>query len=213
MRQLWGKIVVKLQTSNNVIWHDPTVTRSHRELQNGHRGKLIWLTGLSGAGKSTLAHAIEEALYQQGCKTFVLDGDNVRHGLCRDLNFSAADRRENIRRVGEVAKFFVEAGVVVLAAFVSPYRADREFVRTMFCSSDFIEVYCDASIETCEMRDTKGMYKKARTGEIVGFTGISSPYEIPENPEIIVNTGTLTLDVCMKQVVDKIVAHGLFSAK
>ncbi len=139
------------------------------------------LPGLSGSGKSTLAHAVEETLHQQGCHTFVLDGDNVRHGLCGDLGFSSKDREENIRRIGEMAKLFMEAGVIVLTAFISPYRADRERVRGIVEHGDFIEIYCDASIEVCEARDVKGMYKKARAGLIPEFTGISSPYEVPKN--------------------------------
>lgn len=158
--------------STNVVWHHATVTRARREAQCGHRGAIIWFTGLSGAGKSTLAHAAEEALHQRGCRTFVLDGDNVRHGLCGDLGFSPQDRVENIRRVGEVAKLFMEAGVIVLTAFISPYRADRARVRGMVEHGDFIEIYCDSPIEVCESRDVKGSYKKARAGQIPDFTGI-----------------------------------------
>lgn len=195
--------------STNVVWHHATVTRARREAQNGHRGAIIWFTGLSGSGKSTLAHAVEEALHQQGCRTFVLDGDNVRHGFCGDLGFSNKDRQENIRRIGEVAKLFMETGVIVLTAFISPYRADRERVRGMVQQGDFIEIYCDASIEVCEARDVKGMYKKARAGQIAEFTGISSPYEAPENPELTVNTGGLELDNCVRQVIDEMVQRGL----
>jgi adenylylsulfate kinase len=173
-------------------------------MQNGHRGAIIWFTGLSGSGKSTLAHAVEEALHQQGCKTMVLDGDNVRHGLCGDLGFSEKDRQENIRRIGEMAKLFMEAGVIVLTAFISPYRADRERVRGMVGQSDFVEIYCDTSIEICETRDVKGLYKKARAGEIAEFTGISSPYEIPEAPELTLNTGIASLGACVQQVMDEI---------
>ena len=146
--------------SPNVVWHHATVTRARRELQNGHRGAIFWFTGLSGAGKSTLAHAVEESLYQKGCRTFVLDGDNVRHGLCGDLGFSSKDREENIRRIGEMAKLFMEAGVIVLTAFISPFRVDRERVRGMVEHGDFLEIFCDSSIEVCESRDVKGMYKK-----------------------------------------------------
>jgi len=195
-------------TSSNVVWHHATVTRARREAQNGHRGAIIWFTGLSGSGKSTLAHAVEETLYQQGCRTFVLDGDNVRHGLCGELGFSTQDRQENIRRVGEVAKLFMEAGVIVLTAFISPYLDDRERVRGMVERGDFIEIFCDSSIEVCETRDVKGLYKKARTGEIPEFTGISSPYEIPENPELSVNTGTDSLDACVQQVIEEITNRG-----
>ncbi len=197
------------RASTNVVWHHATVTRARREAQNGHRGAIIWFTGLSGSGKSTLAHAVEEALYQRGCRTFVLDGDNVRHGLCGDLDFSVQDRQENIRRIGEMAKLFMEAGVIVLTAFISPYRTDRERVRGMVASSDFIEIFCDTSIEICEVRDVKGIYKKARAGEVAEFTGISSPYEVPENPELIVNTGTAELDACVQQVIQEITNRGV----
>lgn len=197
------------QISTNVIWHNATVTRTSRETQNGHRGAIIWFTGLSGSGKSTLAHAVEETLHQQGCRTFVLDGDNVRHGLCGDLGFSDQDRQENIRRIGEMAKLFMEAGVIVLTAFISPYRADRERVRAMVGQSNFIEIYCDTSIEICERRDVKGLYKKARAGEIAEFTGISSPYEQPENPELVLNTGAESLDGCVQEVMSKIASLGI----
>ncbi len=199
--------------STNTVWHHATVTRARREEQNGHRGAIIWFTGLSGSGKSTLAHTVEEALHQQGCRTFVLDGDNVRHGLCGDLGFSARDREENIRRIGEMAKLFMEAGVIVLTAFISPYRADRERVRGMVEHGDFIEIYCDAPIEVCESRDVKGLYKKARAGQIAEFTGISSPYEAPENPELTVNTGELELEACAQQVIDEMALRGIVAPR
>src|SRR6267143_3665147 len=198
--------------STNVVGHNATVTRARREAQNGHRGAIIWFTGLSGSGKSTLAHAVEETLHQQGCHTFVLDGDNVRHGLCGDLGFSSKDREENIRRIGEMAKLFMEAGVIVLTAFISPYRADRERVRGMVEHGDFIEIYCDASIEVCEARDVKGMYKKARAGLIPEFTGISSPYEVPKIPELTVNTGGSALDDCVGQVIGEMVHRGVMKS-
>ncbi len=194
---------------NNIVWHHATVTRQRREIQNGHRGAIIWFTGYSGAGKSTLAHAVEEVLHQRGCRTFVLDGDNVRHGLCGDLGFAAEHRIENIRRVGEVAKLMMEAGIIVLTAFISPYRKDRRLVRGMVQHGDFIEVLCDSSIEICEQRDVKGMYKKARAGQIKDFTGISAPYERPENPELTVNTGTSALDECIGQVISEINQRGI----
>jgi len=156
---------------------------------------------LSGAGKSTLAHEVEEHLHRMGCRTFVLDGDNVRHGLCGDLGFSTADRVENIRRIGEVAKLFMEAGVIVLTAFISPFRADRDKVRAMVKPGEFVEIYCQCPIEVCEQRDAKGLYKKARAGEIVQFTGISSPYEAPDKPELTVDTSSQSLDECVRQVV------------
>jgi len=197
--------------SSNLIWHHATVTRARRELQNGHRGAVLWFTGLSGSGKSTLAHAVEEVLHQSSCRTFVMDGDNIRHGLCGDLGFSTKDRQENIRRIGEVAKLFMEAGVIVLTAFISPYRADRERVRGMVEHGDFIEIFCNSPLEVCEFRDIKGLYKKARAGQIPEFTGISSPYEVPEDPELTVNTGTIDLDTCVQQVIDEIMQRGIIS--
>jgi len=194
---------------NNIVWHHATVTRARREMHNDHRGAIIWFTGLSGSGKSTLAHAVEEVLHQQGSRTFVLDGDNVRHGLCSDLGFSNKDREENIRRIGETAKLFMEAGVIVLTAFISPFRADRERVRGMVEHGDFIEIYCDAPIETCESRDVKGMYKKARAGLIAEFTGITSPYEKPENPELTVNTGEAPLHKCVRLVTEILTQRGI----
>lgn len=196
-------------TSSNTVWHHATVTRARREAQNNHRGAIIWFTGLSGAGKSTLAHTVEEELHQRGCRTFVLDGDNVRHGLCGDLGFTAQDRIENIRRIGEMAKLFMEAGVIVLTAFISPFRADRERVRGMVEHGDFIEIYCDTPIETCESRDVKGLYQKARAGQIPEFTGISSPYEAPENPELTVNTGADELEICVQQVLGEMSLRGI----
>jgi adenylylsulfate kinase len=198
----------KPQTATNVVWHQATVTRARREQLNGHRGAIIWFTGLSGSGKSTLAHAVEETLHQMGCRTFVLDGDNVRHGLCGDLNFSSKDREENIRRVGEVAKLFMEAGIIVLTAFISPYKADRARARGMVEHGDFMEIFCDSSIEICESRDVKGLYKKARSGLINDFTGISSPYEAPSNPELIVNTSEKNQDECKQIVLNEMVLRG-----
>lgn len=189
-------------TSENVVWHHATVTRARREAQNGHRGVIVWFTGLSGSGKSTLAHAVEERLHRMGCRTFVLDGDNVRHGLCGDLGFSAEDRVENIRRIGEVTKLFMEAGIIVLTAFISPFGADRAKVRAMVQPGEFIEIFCKCPIEVCEERDVKGLYKKAWAGEIAQFTGISSPYEEPDQPELIVNTSNSLLEDCVQQVVD-----------
>jgi adenylylsulfate kinase len=202
-------MTIKDLTSSNVVWHNATVTRARRETQNGHRGAIIWFTGLSGSGKSTLAHAVEEALHQRGCRTFVLDGDNVRHGLCGDLGFSAMDRVENIRRIGEMAKLFMEAGVIVLTAFISPYREDRERVRGLVEHGDFLEIYCDTAIEICEARDVKGLYKKARAGQIGEFTGVSSPYETPEKPELTVSSGSVELGVCVGQVVAEMVQRGI----
>lgn len=188
--------------SSNVVWHHTTVTRSRRETLNGHRGIILWFTGLSGAGKSTIAHALEEQLHMMGCRTFVFDGDNVRHGLCGDLSFSVADRTENIRRVGEMVKLFLDAGVIALTAFISPLRSDRHRVRQLMDEGDFIEVYCRCSLDVCEARDVKGLYQKARAGEIKEFTGISSPYEEPETPEVVLDTDKHTLDECVDQLVE-----------
>ncbi|WP_126146671.1 adenylyl-sulfate kinase [Synechococcus elongatus] len=198
--------------SRNVVWHDATITRSDRERLNGHRGVILWFTGLSGSGKSTLAHAVEAQLFERGCRTFVLDGDNVRHGLCADLGFSDSDRQENIRRIGEVAKLFMEAGVITLAAFVSPFRADRDRVRALVADGEYIEVYCQASLDICEQRDVKGLYAKARAGQIPEFTGISSPYEAPEAAELQIDTGSRSLEDCVAQVLDYLAAQGIIPA-
>ena len=184
--------------SSNVVWHQATVTRERREVMNKHRGGVFWFTGLSGAGKSTLAHSVEEKLHQLGCHTFVLDGDNVRHGLCADLSFSDEDRKENIRRIGQMAKLYVEAGIIVLTAFISPFRSDRENVRKI-AGADFHEIYCKSSLEVCEKRDVKGLYKRARAGEIPDFTGISSPYEEPHHAELELNTES-QLEDCTDEV-------------
>lgn len=192
----------------DIVWHQSAVVRRQRERQNGHRSFILWFTGLSGAGKSTLANRVEELLFQRGCRTYVLDGDNVRHGLCGDLGFSMEDRRENIRRIGETAKLFMDAGVIVLTAFISPFREDRETVRALAETGDFIEVYCNTPLHVCEQRDTKGLYGKARRGEIADFTGISSPYEVPQNPDIEVLTGCHGLEECAAAVVQYLAARG-----
>ncbi|HET8730916.1 MAG TPA: adenylyl-sulfate kinase [Moraxellaceae bacterium] len=185
----------------HVVWQKPTVTRAMRERRNGHRAVTLWFTGLSGAGKSTLSHALEQRLFELGCNTFVFDGDNVRHGLCRDLGFSEADRTENIRRIGEVARLANAAGTIALTAFISPFRKDRDLVRASLPEGDFIEVYVKCPLEECERRDVKGLYKKARAGQIAEFTGISSPYEPPENPEVVIDTSRQSLDVSVGQLV------------
>src|SRR6058998_1387986 len=172
------------QKATNIVWHQGAVTRADRERLNGHRGATVWFTGLSGSGKSTIAVALEKALWERGVHAFVLDGDNVRHGLNKNLGFSAEDRTENIRRIGEVAKLFVSAGVMAITSFISPFRADRDAVRKMMGPGEFIEVFVDAPLEVCEARDPKGLYKKARAGEIKGFTGIDDPYEPPANAEL-----------------------------
>jgi adenylylsulfate kinase len=179
---------------------------------NGHRASVIWFTGLSGSGKSTLAHAVEEELHRAGSRTFVLDGDNVRHGLCSNLGFSIDDRRENIRRIAEAAKLMVEAGVIAMTAFISPFSEDRERARSLFPHGDFIEVYCAAPLEVCETRDVKGLYARARAGEVKEFTGISSPYEPPVKPELVVDTGSQLLDICVAQVMALLRERGLVSA-
>lgn len=185
----------------NIRWHQASISRQQRESQAGHRSVILWFTGLSGSGKSTLAHAVEQALHMQECRTFVFDGDNVRHGLCADLGFSALDRQENIRRIGEMSKLFIEAGVIALTAFISPFIADRDRVRKLVSAGDFIEIYCRAPLEVCEGRDVKGLYAKARRGEIADFTGISSPYEVPEAAELVVDTGSQALEECVDQVI------------
>ena len=185
---------------NNTVWHHATVNRELRNQQNRHKSIILWFTGLSGSGKSTIAHAVEEQLFKQGLRTFVLDGDNVRHGLSTNLGFSEEDRKENIRRVGETAKLMLEAGIITLTAFISPYRQDRERVKIMMPPGDFIEIYCEATLETCERRDVKGYYKKARAGIIKNYTGIDSPYEIPDNPELTLNTDNQTLEESVQAV-------------
>ena len=190
-------------TNQNTVWHEPSVYRKHREEMNGHKSVIIWFTGLSGAGKSTLAHALEDYLHKNKIRTYVLDGDNIRRGLCKDLGFSDDDRTENIRRIGEVSKLMMEAGVIVLTAFISPFLKDRKIVRELVSEGEFIEVHCDASLDVCESRDIKGLYSKARSGEISEFTGITSPYEAPENPELILETNQLSIEEC----VDKLIGY------
>ncbi len=195
--------------SSNVVWHHATIDRQIREELNGHKSVILWFTGLSGSGKSTLAHAVEEKLYEMKCRTFVLDGDNIRHGLCGDLGFSDEDRVENIRRIGEVAKLFLEAGVISLTAFISPFRSDREKVRNLVPHGDFLEIYCHCPLEICEERDVKGLYKKARAGEIKAFTGIDSPYEEPLAPELTVDTGSESLEESATKVIDLLKERGI----
>ena len=198
--------------STNIAWHAASVDRPTRAQQRGHRSAILWFTGLSGAGKSTLANAVNGALFERGLACYVLDGDNVRHGLCKDLGFSDADREENIRRIGEVSKLFLDAGIVVLTAFVSPFKADRDKARALVEAGDFIEIHCAADLGVCEGRDTKGLYAKARSGAIKDFTGISSPYEAPENPELKVDTGNQSLEACVAQVIGHLESQGLMAA-
>ncbi|QBQ53202.1 adenylyl-sulfate kinase [Nitrosococcus wardiae] len=196
-------------SSNNTVWHKPLVMRADREQLNAHKSAILWFTGLSGAGKSTLAHAVEARLFQIGCRTFVFDGDNVRHGLCADLGFSEQDRSENIRRIGEMCKLFVEAGVIALTAFISPFRHDRQRVRDLVTEGDFLEIYCQASLAVCEQRDVKGLYKRARAGEIPEFTGVSSPYEEPEKPELVVDTGFQAVEENVEMVINLLKCRGI----
>lgn len=190
--------------SNDIIWHPHKIGLNERESQQAHKGCVLWFTGLSGSGKSTLADTLEQALYQHSQKhslihTYLLDGDNLRHGLCRDLGFSAEDRHENIRRVGEVAKLMVDAGLIVLTAFISPYQKDRQQVRGSFDQGRFIEIFVDTPLSICESRDPKGLYQKARRGEIKQFSGIDSPYEPPIDPELHLD-GTLPINTLIQQI-------------
>jgi adenylylsulfate kinase len=199
--------------NTNIAWHNVTVTRARREQQNGHKAIVVWFTGLSGSGKSTIAHTVEERLHRLGCRTFVFDGDNVRHGLCADLGFSAEDRHENIRRIGEMVKLFLETGVISLTAFISPYRRDREFVRHLVGEVNFLEVYCRCPVEICERRDAKGLYQRARRGEIKEFTGVSAPYEEPQSPALVLDTATMNLDQCVEAVLELLKQRHVFSQK
>lgn len=210
MKRVMGTKINK--NNNNVVWHHGIITREGREKKNNHKSVVIWLTGLPCAGKSTIAHALEDKLFSLNCHAYVLDGDNVRHRLCSDLGFSSNDRRENIRRISEVAKLFIGAGVIIITAFISPFKEDRMNARKLIGESDFIEVFCDCNLGICEERDIKGHYKKARVGEIKEFTGISSPYEPPESPEIYLNTGDMSIkecvDVIMGYLAKQKIIHG-----
>ena len=193
--------MIKKIKNRNSILHEPSVFREDREKLNDHKSCIFWFTGLSGSGKSTLAYALEDYLHKKRMRTLVLDGDNIRQGLCKDLGFSDDDRAENIRRIGEVSQLLLRAGVITLAAFISPFTKDRRMVRNRCGPGEFIEIFCNASLEICEKRDVKGLYKKARAGEIPEFTGISSIYEKPVSPEIILNTGIMTINECVEQIV------------
>ena len=195
--------------SENVVWQEQAVSREQRQIQNGHKSFVIWFTGLSGSGKSTLANAVEAKLHELSCRSFVFDGDNVRHGLSRDLGFSVDDRVENIRRIGEVVKLFLEAGIITMTAFISPFRSDRAMVRSLMPHGDFLEIYCRCPLEVCEKRDVKGLYKLARDGKIQEFTGISSPYEPPEKPELIIDTGQQTLEESVHEVMAILKQRGI----
>ncbi len=200
------------QKATNITWHEANVVQTDREKLLDQKGTVIWFTGLSGSGKSTLALEVENALYQRGHLTYVLDGDNIRHGLNKNLGFSPEDREENIRRIGEVAKLFADAGVIAMTAFISPYRADRDNARDLLDEGRFVEIFTDCPLEVCEARDTKGLYKKARAGEIKEFTGISAPYEAPPQPELTVNTGSQTLEECTERVIALLESKGLIPA-
>lgn len=191
-----------MAASKNVIWHEHLVNRSERNVLNKHRSKVIWFTGLSASGKSTIAHHLEKELYDRGVRTYVLDGDNVRHGLTSDLGFERADRAENLRRIAEACRLFVDAGVMVLTAFISPFKADRQRVADIIGKDDFIEVHVDCPVEVCENRDPKGMYKKARAGEIKGYTGVDSPYEAPASPDLRLPTSEMDVEGCVRKVLE-----------
>lgn len=196
----------------NLVRHQALVTKNHRQALNGHRSVALWFTGLSGSGKSTLAHAVEEHLFQQGCRTYVFDGDNVRHGLCRDLGFSPADRRENLRRIAEMLNLFLDAGVISMAAFISPFAADREMVKEILGNDNFIEIFCKCSLAVCEQRDVKGLYAKARAGKIANYTGISSPYEVPTRPDLSIDTERTSIADCVSQIIVELHKRGVFQS-
>lgn len=196
----------------HITWHHSTITKEDRHGLNGHRSCVLWFTGLSGSGKSTLANAVDQALFQCHARSYILDGDNIRHGLNQDLSFRKEDRKENIRRIGEVAKLFVESGLIVSSAFISPFREDRELVRKMFQNGEFIEIYLNCPLQVCEGRDPKGLYKKARKGVIPDFTGISSPYEPPLNPEIIVETDKMSVEESVEKIMNFLKVKGFLSS-
>lgn len=200
------------QRATNIVWHQGAVTREDREQLNGHKGCTVWLTGLSGSGKSTIAVDLEKRLCERGVRAYILDGDNIRHGLNKNLGFSPEDRTENIRRIGEVAKLFTDAGTVTITAFISPYRADRDQVRALMKNGDFIEVYVDCPVEVCEQRDVKGLYKKARAGEIAEFTGISAPYEPPNSPELTIKTSQQSVEESSMQILRYLEQRGIVPA-
>jgi len=202
-----------VEKSSDVVWHLASVSHEDHVKLNGHKPAVLWFTGLSGSGKSTVANAVDLMLHQLGAKTYVLDGDNVRHGLNNDLGFSDVDRIENIRRIGEVSKLFVDAGLLVSTAFISPFVADREMVRAQLKAGEFVEVFIDTPLAVCESRDPKGLYKKARAGEIKNFTGIDSAYELPKSPEIHVETENKTIEACAKQVVEYLKNKGYLTVK
>ena len=198
---------------NHVVWHDGYVTREDRNRLNRHKSGLLWFTGLSASGKSTIAHKVEKYLFEQGVRAYVFDGDNIRHGINSDLGFSREDRRENLRRIVEISKLFVDAGVIVLAAFISPFRQDREYIRKRFEGDNFFEIYVKCSIEECERRDPKGQYKKARAGIIKNYTGISSPYEEPDSPDLVLDTERISIDEAVQKVLDMLIEKEMLSVE
>lgn len=194
--------------SSNIVWHEASISKSERRKKNHHHSFILWFTGLSASGKSSIANSLARRLFEQGNQSFVLDGDNIRHGLNKDLGFDENSRKENIRRIGEVSKLFVESGQIVLTAFISPYKEDRNVVRALVEEGEFIEVYVKCSVEECERRDPKGLYEKARKNEIKNFTGISAPYEAPDNPEIVVNSEQYSIEECTEQLINFLVEKG-----
>ena len=191
----------------NLTWHNGLVSRSDRENKHGHKGVTVWFTGLSASGKSTIAHNLEKMLYKRGCSTYVFDGDNVRHGLCSDLSFSEDARSENIRRIGEMSKLFVDAGIIALTAFISPKQSDRDRIRNLLGEENFFEIFVDCPIEVCERRDPKGIYKRARAGEIKNFTGISAPYDAPANPHLVIKSAEEDAMDSARRVLDLLKRH------
>ncbi|MHA6744830.1 adenylyl-sulfate kinase [Bacillus subtilis] len=189
-------------TNRDIVWHEASITKEEYQQKNKHKSSILWLTGLSGSGKSTIANAAARELFEQGYQVIVLDGDNIRHGLNKDLGFSDEDRKENIRRIGEVAKLFVQQGTIVITAFISPFREDRQQVRELVEAGAFNEVYIKCDLDICEQRDPKGLYKKARNGEIPFFTGIDSPYEEPEAPELVLDSGQHDREACKNQLIE-----------
>lgn len=198
-----------MKKATNITWHETAITKGERRAQNGHGSCVLWFTGLSGSGKSTIANAFSSYLYEQGISEYVLDGDNIRHGLNKDLGFSDEDRAENIRRIGEVAKLFVDSGTIVTTAFISPFRSDRNQVRSLFDEGEFVEIFVDCPIDECERRDPKQLYAKARRGEIKDFTGIDSPYENPLEPELTIQSHKVTIEEAVKEIADYLVSKNI----
>lgn len=197
--------------NNHLTWHQTAINKLDRHILNNHKSCVLWFTGLSGSGKSTLANAVDQELFNRSMRSYVLDGDNVRHGLNKDLGFTKEDRQENIRRIGEVAKLFVDSGLIVSTAFISPFKKDRELVRSLFAGNEFIEIFVRCPLELCAKRDPKGLYKKAQAGEITSFTGISAPYETPENPEIIIDTNKNTVTNSVKKILSYLENESILS--